>query len=123
MITPSRHARRAAMGFATFLFWGAPALHADESKPPPCKDDAMIVFDASGSMAGNVDQGIATIRPRIDEVRAAVKIDVVRTALAQVLPNATRLRKVGLISLGPGPWNRCNVQLNLKPTADAADSL
>ena len=28
---------------------------------------------------------------------------------------------VGLISFGPGPWNQCNVQLNLKPTADAAD--
>jgi Ca-activated chloride channel family protein len=27
---------------------------------------------------------------------------------------------VGLISFGPGPWNQCNVHLNLKPTANAA---
>ena len=32
----------------------------------------MIVFDASGSMAGNVNQGIATIIPRIDEGREAL---------------------------------------------------
>jgi hypothetical protein len=31
----------------------------------------MIVFDASGSMAGNVGQGIGTTIPRIDEVRAS----------------------------------------------------
>jgi Ca-activated chloride channel homolog len=113
MITPWRHARRAAMGFATFLFLGAPALHAEEPKSP-CKDDAMIVFDASGSMAGNVDQGIATIRPRIDEVRAA---------LSKVLPSATQFRRVGLITFGPGPYNQCNVQLNFAPMPDAADRI
>ena len=71
----------------------------------------MIVFDASGSMAGNVDQGIATIIPRIDEVRGA---------LASVLPTVTRARRVGLITYGPGPYQQCNVQLNLKPTENAA---
>jgi len=71
----------------------------------------MIVFDASGSMAGNVGQGIATIRPRIDEVRSA---------LAKVLPNATRFRRVGLITYGPGPYNQCNVQLNFEPMPNAA---
>jgi Ca-activated chloride channel family protein len=71
----------------------------------------MIVFDASGSMAGNVDHGIATSKPRIDEVRFA---------LAKVLPSATRFRRVGLITYGPGPYNQCNVKLNLKPTPDSA---
>ncbi len=71
----------------------------------------MIVFDASGSMAGNVDQGIATTVPRIDEVREA---------LATVLPAVTRVRRVGLITYGPGPYNQCNIQLNLKPTENAA---
>ena len=33
----------------------------------------MIVFDASGSMAGNTSQGIATTEPRIDEVRSALE--------------------------------------------------
>ena len=28
---------------------------AAEFTPPPCNEDAMIVFDASGSMAGNVE--------------------------------------------------------------------
>jgi Ca-activated chloride channel family protein len=71
----------------------------------------MIVFDASGSMAGNLNQGIATLKPRIDEVRAA---------LAEVLPKATRFRRVGLITYGPGPADQCNVKLDLKPTANAA---
>ena len=74
----------------------------------------MIVFDASGSMAGNVNQGIATIIPRIDEVRGA---------LSKVLPSATRFRRVGLITFGPGPYNQCNVQLNFAPTPNAADSI
>ena len=82
-------------------------LSAEEDKAAPCRDDAMIVFDASGSMSGNQTLGIPNSQARIDEVRSA---------LAQVLPSVTRLRKVGLISFGPGPWNQCNVQLNLKPT-------
>ena len=71
----------------------------------------MIVFDASGSMAGNLNQGIATTIPRIDEVRGA---------LGTVLPRVTRVRRVGLITYGPGPYAQCNVQLNLKPTENAA---
>jgi Ca-activated chloride channel homolog len=91
------------------LFAGLASLRAEPSAP--CTDDAMIVFDASGSMAGNLNQGIATLRPRIDEVRAA---------LAEILPGATRFRRVGLITYGPGPAQQCNVRLNLKPTPNAA---
>ncbi|MGH7490156.1 MAG: vWA domain-containing protein, partial [bacterium] len=87
------------------------ARAGDQGDHNPCTQDAMIVFDASGSMAGNVDQGIATIIPRIDEVRGA---------LASVLPTVTRARRVGLITYGPGPYQQCNVQLNLKPTENAA---
>jgi Ca-activated chloride channel homolog len=86
------------------------ASSAEENKVSPCREDAMIVFDASGSMSGNQTLGIPNSRPRIDEVRAA---------LAQVLPSATKLRKVGLITFGPGPYNQCNVKLDLKPTPDA----
>lgn len=71
----------------------------------------MIVFDASGSMAGTVGLGIASFVTRIDEVR---------TALGQVLPNAARIRKVGLITYGPGPYQQCNVKLELKPAPNAA---
>src|SRR5690349_22972098 len=87
------------------------APRAEEDKAAPCRDDAMIVFDASGSMSGNQTLGIPNSQARIDEVRSA---------LEQVLPNVARLRKVGLITFGPGPWNQCNVKLNMSPTADAA---
>ena len=101
----------AAVFLAMLVVCAASALRAEEAKPTPCKDDAMIVFDASGSMAGNVDQGIATIKPRIDEVK---------TALSQVLPSATRFRRVGLITFGPGPYNQCNVQIHFAPVPHAA---
>ncbi len=101
-----------AIGLATLL-WCVPTLaQAEDSDRKPCVEDAMLVFDASGSMAGNVNQGIATITPRIDAVRSA---------LAKILPSVTRLRRVGLITYGPGPYQQCNVQLNLKPTPNAGD--
>jgi Ca-activated chloride channel homolog len=107
--------RSLAIRIAVFLlFGGATAVHAQEPKPGPCRDDAMIVFDASGSMAGNVNQGIATITPRIDEVRGA---------FSKVLPSATRFRRVGLITFGPGPYNQCNVQLNFRPMPNAGEAL
>lgn len=87
------------------------ASSAEEKRPSPCTEDAMIVFDASGSMSGNQVLGIPNSRARIDEVRAA---------LAQVLPTAAAHRRVGLITYGPGPYNQCNVKLDLKPTPDAA---
>jgi Ca-activated chloride channel homolog len=74
----------------------------------------MIVFDASGSMAGVVGGGIATSVTRIDEVRAA---------LAAVLPSATRFRRVGLITYGAGPYNRCNVHLDFTPMPNAAQAI
>jgi Ca-activated chloride channel homolog len=72
------------------------------------------VFDASGSMSGNQTLGIPNSKPRIDEVR---------WALSQVLPSATKFRRVGLITYGPGPYNQCNVQLDLKPMPDAAKKI
>jgi Ca-activated chloride channel family protein len=101
-----------ACAFAVLLVGVRPILAG--SKDAPCTEDAMIVFDASGSMAGNVDQGIATLRPRIDEVRAA---------LAEILPTVTRTRRVGLITYGPGPYQQCNVKLDLKPTANATNAI
>jgi Ca-activated chloride channel family protein len=79
-----------------------------------CIDDAMIVFDASGSMSGNVKLGIATTLTRIDEVRAA---------LGAVLPVASRSRRVGLITYGPGPYNQCNVDLKLRPSPNAGSTI
>ena len=66
----------------------------------------MIVFDASGSMAGNTVQGLLSTVTRIDEVRKA---------LGEVLPTAAKHRKIGLITYGPGPYQHCNVRMNFQP--------
>jgi Ca-activated chloride channel family protein len=74
----------------------------------------MIVFDASGSMSGNgwgYGSETAGMVSRIDKVRAT---------LGKMLPHVTRFRRVGLITYGPGVWDRCNVHLDLKPAANAA---
>jgi Ca-activated chloride channel family protein len=83
----------------------------------PCTEDAMIVFDASGSMSGNgwgYGSETAGVVSRIDKVRAT---------LAKILPKVTRLRRVGLITYGPGTWNQCNVRLELEPAANAAQPI
>jgi Ca-activated chloride channel family protein len=100
------------MGLAAALLLAtSPAVTQEEKKQGPCTEDAMIVFDASGSMSGNQTLGIPNSRARIDEARSA---------LAQVLPNATKWRKVGLVTYGPGPYNQCNVKLDMTPIPDAA---
>lgn len=104
--------RLAATALAAMLACNPAAGAAEDKESKPCTEDAMIVFDASGSMAGNMNQGIATTIPRIGEVRSA---------LATVLPAVTRLRRVGLITYGPGPYQQCNVELKLRPTPNAAD--
>jgi len=91
----------AAISLALTAACDVEAVSAEEPQPSPCNEDAMIVFDASGSMAGNVGQGIGTTIPRIDEARHA---------LAEVLPSATKFRRVGLITFGPGPYQQCNAQ-------------
>ncbi len=99
-----------ALAMGASLAGDAPAS-AQEASPDKCTDDAMIVFDASGSMSGNKKLGFATTVTRIDEVRSA---------LGKVLPSAARYRRVGLITCGPGPYNQCNVELNLPPSPNAA---
>ena len=102
--------RLVAIVLAVLLAGTPSASHLEEKKPAPCTEDAVVVFDASGSMSGNQTLGIPNSRARIDEARSA---------LAEVLPNATKFRKVGLVTYGPGPYNQCNVKLDLKPTANA----
>ncbi len=106
-----KQAAASALAMAAIVFHVAVAAAAGGNEPAPCTEDAMIVFDASGSMAGNMNQGIATTLPRINEVRKA---------LGRVLPGVTRFRRVGLITYGPGPYQQCNVELNLRPLPDAA---
>jgi Ca-activated chloride channel homolog len=51
------------------------------------------------------------------------RIDNAKSAIANALPSITRSRRVGLITFGPGPYNQCNVKLELKPTSNAADRI
>ena len=89
----------------------APPASAEPGSLATCRDDAMIVFDASGSMAGT-DLSVSPVAPRIAKVKAA---------FAKVLPSVAELRNLGLIDYGPGPYNRCdNIELQLEPTPDAA---
>lgn len=70
----------------------------------------MIVFDASGSMTG-MGFGEKTVR----------RIEQVRRALAQVLPEVAPVRNLGLIVFGPGSRNACeNIDLRLPPVRNSA---
>ena len=98
------------------LSGAAPVRPAGEDRSGPCNDDAMLIFDASGSMAGTDKLGVSTPIP-------VTRIDKVRKALARALPAATRYRRVGLITYGPGPYAQCNVKLNFQPVANAASHI
>ena len=62
----------ARFGAAAVLILLAGAAAADDEARPYCTEDAMIVFDASGSMAGNTVQGLFSDVTRIDEDGASV---------------------------------------------------
>jgi Ca-activated chloride channel family protein len=103
------------VAFTLFALLAGAAVAQPADKPrTPCTEDAMIVFDASGSMAGNTVQGLFSDVTRIDEVRKA---------LAEVLPRVTKFRKVGLITYGPGPYGQCNVALDFRPMPNAAEPI
>jgi len=104
---------------ALVMFTGiaaCPAAAVEDGEPMPCTEDAMLVFDASGSMAGTDRLGVSTPVP-------VTRIDKLRSALANVLPSAARYRRIGLITYGPGPYHQCNVQLNFAPMANATEAL
>ena len=98
---------------ATIALMGAATAQAAEGRVP-CTEDAMVVFDASGSMAGNMVQGIFNNTTRIGEVREA---------LAAALPGAAKFRNIGLITYGPGPYEQCNIQLEFPPVPNASQRI
>ncbi|ETX27609.1 vWA domain-containing protein [Roseivivax isoporae] len=87
----------------------APAGRASEL----CTDDAMIVFDGSGSMSEiGFDPSGA---PRIIEARRAVR---------EAIPGIAGTRRLGLIVYGPGGNPVCdNVHLRFGPVWGAADPI
>jgi Ca-activated chloride channel family protein len=75
-----------------------------------CAEDAMIVFDGSGSMAEIGFNQIGV--PRISEARAAIR---------RVLPEVAALRRIGLVTYGPGGDRTCrNLDLRFPPQWRAA---
>jgi Ca-activated chloride channel homolog len=90
---------------------------AEDSEPRLCTEDAMIVFDASGSMSGD-GWGHGS-----ESAGSVPRIDKVRTASREILPSVTRFRRVGLITYGSGGWNQCTIRLDLKPTPNAASRI
>lgn len=81
----------------------------------PCPEDAMLVFDGSGSMAGTERFGIASEVTRIDKVREA---------LNKVLPDISPMRDIGLVTIGPGEFNKCDdARLAFPPQPDAGDRI
>ncbi|MEW5963734.1 MAG: vWA domain-containing protein [Pseudomonadota bacterium] len=103
----ARTSRMPALAAALLAAVAPPAAAADPDAG--CTSDAMIVFDASGSMTGTNFNGIAV--PRIAKVREAIH---------QVVPHVSAYRNLGLIVYGPGPHQACrNVELKLAPTPNA----
>ena len=76
-----------------------------------CRDDAIIVFDASGSMSLKMEDGRS-------------RMDVARAAAHQVVPVAARARNLGLVIYGPGTGGRCQkFELSVAPQPDAAATI
>ncbi|MEL7302988.1 MAG: VWA domain-containing protein [Pseudomonadota bacterium] len=72
-----------------------------------CNEEAMLVFDASGSMSATNEQGR--------------RIDVARRAAADVLPEITSSRPTGLVTYGGTYAAGCTgVELRMPPMADSA---
>lgn len=86
------------------------AANDTQESTSKCDTDAMIVFDASGSMTG-MGVGETSVR----------RIEQVRRALATVLPEVAPMRNLGLVVFGPGRRRQCeNIDLRLTPAPNAA---
>ena len=75
-----------------------------------CAADAMVVFDGSASMSEiGFDTGAAT---RIVEAREAMR---------RVMPRVEHVRRIGLLTYGPGGVSSCKgVEVKFPPRAEAA---
>jgi Ca-activated chloride channel family protein len=100
----------AAMTLAALACSGA----ADpEHNSASCLDDAMLVFDASGSML-STDTDPDGLK-RIDRVKQAIR---------RFLPSVAPRRRLGLMTYGPGPATRCdNVKLEFRPRINAGQRI
>ncbi len=105
---------RTVMSYAILvILFGSNALaEVDNHSAQKCFEDAMLVFDASGSMSGIDAYSPGTIATRIDDARKA---------LAESLPRVTPYRRLGLMTYGPG--GHCNTVLNMRPAFNAGSKI
>lgn len=111
MATTSLISKASRCGAAALALLLAAAQHpAIADAEDGCTSDAVIVFDASGSMVGTNFNGIAV--PRIAKVREAIH---------RVLPQISAYRNLGLVVYGPGPQQQAcrNVEIKLAPSPHA----
>ncbi len=78
-----------------------------------CTTDAMLVFDASGSMTSSAPGSLGF----------ASRLQSVKTALSNVLPKIVPYRNLGLIVYGPGPFSCSNIDLRLSPQRNSAERI
>ncbi len=97
---------------AALIATGA-ALPLGAQAPGECTRDAMLVFDGSGSMS---EMGFNDLNePRIFAARQAVR---------RAAPGIAAVRRVGLVTYGPGTGPACTrIELRFGPMADAAPRL
>lgn len=107
----SRTRARVLCATLGFVLGSSAVAEVENRTSPKCYEDAMLIFDASGSMSGMEEWGSSSLTSRIDDARKA---------LADSLPRVTPLRRLGLMTYGPGPVGRCdNIILNLRPEFEA----
>ena len=93
--------------FAALLASCALPVHAT------CAADAMLVLDGSASMA---EIGF--------DVAGPTRISEAREAIGRVMPEVERVRRIGLLTYGPGGAGACDgIEMRLPPIPRAADAL
>jgi Ca-activated chloride channel family protein len=75
-----------------------------------CRDDAMLVLDASGSM--------------VQKAGDKTRITMARESIRRVIPSAAHQRRLGLMTFGPGSSDQCsNITTRVPLQSNAAASI
>lgn len=101
----------------TICLFSIQARAGGDTNQLQCSEDAVLIFDASGSMNEIWMPGMR-------------RIEAARAASHQIIPRAAGSRRMGLMTFGPGPRDQCsNVSLKVpvqvratKPILDELDS-
>lgn len=107
-----RQACRIGLALLSAMAIGISTPANSEEDVNSCQSDAMIVFDASGSM-GTSDYTLKV--PRIARVKQS---------MAKILPEVAPVRRLGLIVYGEGAYNDCgSIALHMRPTLNSAEQM